>query len=722
MVNYFDWMNKENSQTLQFSEQVDKALNELLPTSDPFDQPHFDPIQFINEKFPTEESLSELDNYLIRLKKNITTMDEEIINTVRKQSMTGNQAEKDLIEAKIAIKGLFEKIKEIKKKAEQSEGMVVEITRDIKALDYGKKNISNTINAITKLQLMENVIEQLKNLSEKQIYTKVSDLLKVIQDLEIFFKPYFDIPKIKENFLLYENIKINFKKSLIQDFKNLDENQTFRKDNLNSACLLVDSLGESFRKEIIQNYCKQQMDYYKEKYPALKGDLENVINRFTFLRNKLNEMKNQFGDSIPSYWNLPQELTVEYFLCTRELFLKMLKDINASTLYRSLKDTIRFENEMTTRFSSTKNYNYVGLLSKCYEDYMGVYLEDQDQKMGQTLDDLIKEEKWSFQGDSSSESLFIFLNSSFTNVITINKGKTMIQLIQIWKKHIQRYSQILSDQLTKPQKESTSFDFTSLFLGNQALKYKLSPKEELTHCYIVKISDYCKTNLEGLKDELTQKVDQEYQDKIEFQKEREKFIQVFNNSIQLLVLNIINQLQEDFDNLLKIQWSNIKQVDEESEYVRSMITKINTSLSGLKLSDSHYTNLCEKLIVSFFNAFMNYIKKIKRISTDGATQLLFDNTSFFNYFSKILKETDEENVNRFLKVLKQQSAKPVSFLKVINCPIENIVDVYHSQYSDPKKKSVEDFLLILEMKGISKNDQQTLLNKFKNHNNVELLK
>jgi len=57
------------------------------------------------------------------------SLDDEISEAIEKQSRAGEQATKDITEAQTAIQELFEKIKDITNKAEQSELMVQEICR-----------------------------------------------------------------------------------------------------------------------------------------------------------------------------------------------------------------------------------------------------------------------------------------------------------------------------------------------------------------------------------------------------------------------------------------------------------------------------------------------------------------------------------------------------------------------------------------------------------------
>jgi hypothetical protein len=63
-------------------------MEDLLDRSD------FNPVDYINEYFPTESSLDILDTYLVGLNSKIATLDEEISKSVQVQSSTGQQATK----------------------------------------------------------------------------------------------------------------------------------------------------------------------------------------------------------------------------------------------------------------------------------------------------------------------------------------------------------------------------------------------------------------------------------------------------------------------------------------------------------------------------------------------------------------------------------------------------------------------------------------------------
>jgi serine/threonine protein kinase len=82
--------------------------------TDPLDDNNFDVISFINSRFPTENSLNELDTYVIGIGSQISVLVDEISKAVQTQSVAGQQASKDLLEAQTSIQDLFTKINDIK--------------------------------------------------------------------------------------------------------------------------------------------------------------------------------------------------------------------------------------------------------------------------------------------------------------------------------------------------------------------------------------------------------------------------------------------------------------------------------------------------------------------------------------------------------------------------------------------------------------------------------
>lgn len=133
-----------------------------MTITDPLDQPNFNVVDHINTLFPTEQSLSNIDEVVNKIENKIHTIDKEIRSVVRGQTNVGQDGRAALEDAQKVIKQLFIHIKDIKDKAEQSEEAVKEITRDIKQLDFAKKNLTASITALNHLHMLVEGVDNLK--------------------------------------------------------------------------------------------------------------------------------------------------------------------------------------------------------------------------------------------------------------------------------------------------------------------------------------------------------------------------------------------------------------------------------------------------------------------------------------------------------------------------------------------------------------------------------
>lgn len=119
-------------------------------------------VDYINSLFPTEQSLSNIDDVVNQMESKIYAIDKEIRSVVRGQTNIGQDGRAALEDAQKVIKQLFIHIKDIKDKAEKSEEVVKEITRDIKQLDFAKRNLTASITALNHLHMLVEGVDTLK--------------------------------------------------------------------------------------------------------------------------------------------------------------------------------------------------------------------------------------------------------------------------------------------------------------------------------------------------------------------------------------------------------------------------------------------------------------------------------------------------------------------------------------------------------------------------------
>ena len=108
----------------------------------------------INSLFPNEQSLTNLEDVILEMTDRIDSLDSEVSDLIREDNSSGMESEKILEETQKEIANLVKSISQIKSKAEESEKMVSEITRDIKQLDQAKKNLTAAITTLNHLHIV----------------------------------------------------------------------------------------------------------------------------------------------------------------------------------------------------------------------------------------------------------------------------------------------------------------------------------------------------------------------------------------------------------------------------------------------------------------------------------------------------------------------------------------------------------------------------------------
>ncbi|CAF4676331.1 unnamed protein product [Rotaria sp. Silwood2] len=89
-------------------------------------------------------------------------------------------------------------MREIKDKADKSEEMVKEITRDIKQLDVAKKNLTTSVTTLNHLQMLIEGIDKIEIAIKKKSYGDIANLLHPVISVLEHFQPYMNIPQIQE--------------------------------------------------------------------------------------------------------------------------------------------------------------------------------------------------------------------------------------------------------------------------------------------------------------------------------------------------------------------------------------------------------------------------------------------------------------------------------------------------------------------------------------------
>uniref|UniRef100_A0A6I8REQ0 Vacuolar protein sorting-associated protein 53 homolog n=1 Tax=Xenopus tropicalis TaxID=8364 RepID=A0A6I8REQ0_XENTR len=761
---------------------------QVFPSQDPLDRADFNAVEYINTLFPTEQSLSNIDDVVSKIRLKIRRLDDNIRTVVRGQTNVGQDGRQALEEAQKAIQQLFGKIKDIKDKAEKSEQMVKEITRDIKQLDHAKRHLTTSITTLNHLHMLAGGVDSL----ESNIYTTgvLANLLQGVVNVLEHFQKYMGIPQIRQ---LSERVKAaqtELGQQILADFEESFPSQGTKRPGgpsnvLRDACLVANVLDSRIKQEIIKKFIRQHLSEYSVLFQENQDVawLDKIDRRYAWIKRQLVDYEEKYGRMFPVDWCMTERIAVEFCHITRNDLSKIMrtraKEIEVKLLLFAIQRTTNFEGLLAKRFSgSTLSDNVVkkpdpqppvstnpfldddnltdesvldkdsdldkpkkpklpenpfhGIISKCFEPHLYVYIESQDKNLSELIDRFVGDFKAQGPPKSTSEDagavlpscadLFVYYKKCMVQCSQLSTGEPMIALSTIFQKYLREYAwKILSGNLPKTSSSSSGLTITSLLKEKEGSEVaKFTPEELCLICSILSTAEYCLATTQQLEEKLKEKVDLTLTERINLTGEMDTFSTVISNSIQLLVQDLDSSCDPALIAMSKMQWQNVEHVGDQSPYVTSIIFHIKQSVpiirDNLASTRKYFTQFCIKFANSFIPKFINHLFKCKPISMVGAEQLLLDTHSLKTVLldlpsigSQVIRKAPAS----YTKIVVKGMTRAEMILKVVMAPHEPsvvFVDNYIKLLADC---TTETFQKILEMKGLKRSEQSTMLDLFR---------
>lgn len=781
---------EELEAVLQLTPDVQLAIEQVFPSQDPLDRADFNAVEYINTLFPTEQSLSNIDEVVNKIRLKIRRLDDNIRTVVRGQTNVGQDGRQALEEAQKAIQQLFGKIKDIKDKAEKSEQMVKEITRDIKQLDHAKRHLTTSITTLNHLHMLAGGVDSLEAMTRRRQYGEVANLLQGVMNVLEHFHKYMGIPQIRQ---LSERVKAaqtELGQQILADFEEAFPSQGTKRPGgpsnvLRDACLIANILDPRIKQEIIKKFIKQHLSEYLVLFQENQDVawLDKIDRRYAWIKRQLVDYEEKFGRMFPREWYMTERIAVEFCHVTRTELAKIMrtraKEIEVKLLLFAIQRTTNFEGFLAKRFSgctltdgalkklespppSTNPFledestpemeelamekgdldqpkkpkapdnPFHGIISKCFEPHLYVYIESQDKNLGELIDRFVADFK--AQGPPkpntdeggavlpSCADLFVYYKKCMVQCSQLSTGEPMIALTTIFQKYLREYAwKILSGNLPKTTSSSGGLTISSLLKekeGSEAAKFTL--EELCLICSILSTAEYCLATTQQLEEKLKEKVDVSLTERINLTGEMDTFSTVISNSIQLLVQDLDAACDPALTAMSKMQWQNVEHVGDQSPYVTSVILHIKQNVpiirDNLASTRKYFTQFCIKFANSFIPKFITHLFKCKPISMVGAEQLLLDTHSLKMVLldlPSIGSQVVRKAPASYTKIVVKGMTRAEMILKVVMAPHEPsvvFVDNYIKLLTDC---STETFQKILDMKGLKRSEQSSMLELFR---------
>ncbi|KAJ2687738.1 Vacuolar protein sorting-associated protein 53, partial [Coemansia spiralis] len=160
------------------------------------DSAEFSMERFIDRLLPDGRALEGVGVAEANARHQLAAVSGEIQRALRAQAEGSQQQVQGIEATKAAIAELYTRISEMRAKARAAERMVVDITQDIKSLDFAKRNLTRTTTTMRRLQLLVGSVERLRLLTEQSRYHDAAQLLPAIGGLREGFGGFQNVRQI----------------------------------------------------------------------------------------------------------------------------------------------------------------------------------------------------------------------------------------------------------------------------------------------------------------------------------------------------------------------------------------------------------------------------------------------------------------------------------------------------------------------------------------------
>uniref|UniRef100_A0AAQ5Y5F5 Vacuolar protein sorting-associated protein 53 homolog n=1 Tax=Amphiprion ocellaris TaxID=80972 RepID=A0AAQ5Y5F5_AMPOC len=757
---------------LHLTPEVQLAIEQVFPSQDPLDRADFNAVEYINTLFPTEQSLANIDDVVNKIRLKIRRLDDNIRTVVRGQTNVGQDGRQALEEAQIAIQQLFGKIKDIKDKAEKSEQMVKEITRDIKQLDHAKRHLTTSITTLNHLHMLAGGVDSLEAMTRKRQYGEVANLLQGVVNVLEHFHKYMGIPQIRQ---LSERVKAaqsELGTQILADFEEAFPSQGTKRPGgpsnvLRDACLVANVLDPRIKQEIIKKFIRQHLSEYLVLFQENQDVawLDKIDRRYAWIKRQLLDYEEKYGRMFPEEWCMTERIAVEFCHITRVELAKVMrtraKEIEVKLLLFAIQRTTNFEGLLAKRFTGctltdtpgqkrpespldptnpfledepgedvgtdkdedlaktpseprkpkAPDNPFHGIVSKCFEPHLYVYIESQDKNLGELIDRFVADfraqgppKAGTGEGGAvlpSCADLFVYYKKCMVQCSQLSTGEPMIALTTIFQKFLREYAwKILSGNLPKSSSNSGGLTISSLLKekeGSEAAKFTVD--ELCLICSILSTAEYCLATTQQLEEKLKEKVDKVLVERINLTGEMDTFSTVISNSIQLLVQDLDAACDPALTAMSKMPWQSVEHVGDQSPYVTSIIMHIKQNVPIIRdnLASTRFympTFLSCKLLHQLL------------LDTHSLKTVLLDLPSIG---SQVLRKAPAS----YTKIVVKGMTRAEMILKVVMAPHEPpvvFVDNYIKLLADGNP---ETFQKILDMKGLKRSEQSSMLELFR---------
>ncbi|CAG7962611.1 unnamed protein product [Penicillium olsonii] len=700
------------------------------PSPDALDAVDYDPIEHLNAIFSHPSTLSSVSQVSNALHECEDELDDDIGMLVEEQVTSNADSVERIQAAKADLTELFKKIDDVRERASKTEQAITDMTADIKQLDNAKKNLTLSMTALKRLQMLTTAYDQLQALSRTRQYGDCAQLLQAVIQLMAHFKSYRSIDQIAILSRNVADIQRDLQEQVCEDFE-----IAFAKGEVGSkrtmlaeACLVADALGEHARSRLVTWYCNTQLREYRQVFRNNEeaGSLDNISRRYSWFRRILKIYDEENAAIFPASWKVNEILANVFCEGTRDDFKGILsrsvrsgQTIDVNLLLSCLQETLEFEHSLDRRFSpasraSTDTFAsaeppvFNQSISEAFEPYLSVWVEAQDKQLAGLLPKyrtqplkVPDEEFNSHIVISSSTELFTFYRHSLQQCAKLSTGVSLAELAKVFAKYLDQYAQqILLNYIgERPSGHTPS---------------KVPTIEELV--IVLNTADYCYTTCNQLEEKIRGRLDENLKQSVDLQSQADSFMGIASAAVRGLVRKVEVDIEPSWREMRNTPWAKIEAVSDQSSYVAEMLSRTKEKSSEILqlLHKQQYARAFSDHLVELISSqFIGNVFQCKPVPETGAEQMLLDSYTLKSGLSSLLPAPAPAGFVKRVNISFSKIETLLKTLQVRPSPPEALVQAYLIHIADSNNSN---FRKILDLKGIrNRQEQNHLVELFQLH-------
>jgi hypothetical protein len=601
----------------------------------------YDPLDHLNAIFSHPSTLTSVGDASVALRDYQDDLDTEIATAVSAQLASDTDSVRRIQEARSELAELFRKIEGVRERAVQTEQTITEMTADIKRLDNTKRNLTLSMTALKRLQMLTTAYEQLRGLAKTRQYRECAQLLQAVIQLMAHFKSYRSIDQIATLSRNVSDLQHELLEQVCEDFEVIfaKGEVATRRGMLSEACAVMDALGEHARGRLITWYCNTQLREYRQVFRGNDeaGSLDNISRRYSWFTRMLKTYDHEHASIFPPYWRVGEQLATAFCEGTRDDYKNILqrsmrgdgKALDVNLLLSCLQETLNFEHSIEKHFTgeprssmdtvdsrATVSQGVGNIISEAFEPYMTLWVESQDKQLAaqiasyRTKPILPLEEEFTPQSVMpSSTELFHFYRLALAQCAKLSTGQRLLELSKTFAKYLDAYAQqVLFHTMTSRADASGGPDIEAVVL-------------------VLNTADYCYLTTNQLEERIKGRIDEDMRAQVDLQNQGDAFMGIASAAVRALVKKVELDIEPVWREMRNMPWARMENVGDSSGYTAELVRIIRESVAeilGLLQKQQYSRAFCDNFIDSLSMLFITNVAMCKPVSEGGAEQMLLD--------------------------------------------------------------------------------------------------